>query len=140
MPRCGLWSSVHFRIDYDNVGKWAERNKISYTTYVDLSQKPEVAELILKVIEDINRLLPESVKIRRFVNLHKEFDADEAELTRTRKLKRNLLEKRYKEIIDAIYQNAKSHRVKTEVSYRDGRKGIAEAEVFIKDVLEKEAG
>jgi len=121
-------------ISYDNVGKWAEARHISYTTYADLSQKPEVCQLIRQEIEQVNRILPDLVRVKRFINLHKEFDPDEAELTRTRKLKRKLLENRYQEIIEAVYQQRESHRVRTEVAYRDGMKRIIEAEVFINKV------
>jgi long-chain acyl-CoA synthetase len=121
-------------IDYENVGKWAERNHLSYTTYVDLSQKREVCELIKKEIENVNSSLPEDVRIRRFVNLHKEFDADEAELTRTRKLRRELLEKKYDKLIQSMYEGREAYRVETEVTYQDGRKGRMQAEVFINEL------
>jgi long-chain acyl-CoA synthetase len=118
-------------IDYENVGKWAERRRIPYTTYVDLSQKPEVCQLVREQIIDVNKALPERTRLKRFVNLHKEFDADEAELTRTRKLKRELLEKRYETLIEAMYKGEKAYRVQTEVSYQDGRKGVMQADVLI---------
>ena len=73
-------------VDFDNVGRWAERRGLAYTTFVDLSQKPEVYELIREDVERVNRALPPAARVRRFVLLHKEFDADEGELTRTRKL------------------------------------------------------
>ncbi|MDY6968288.1 MAG: AMP-binding protein, partial [Spirochaetota bacterium] len=71
-------------IDYNNVGNWAEANRIVYTTFMDLSQKERVVELIKKEIKEINNYLPEWAIIQKYINLHKEFDADEAELTRTR--------------------------------------------------------
>ena len=77
-------------IDFDNVGRWAERRGLAYTTFVDLSQKPEVYELIREDVERVNRTLPPAARVRKFVLLHKEFDADEGELTRTRKLRRGL--------------------------------------------------
>ena len=121
-------------IDYDNVSKWAEKRHIAYTTYVDLSQKPEVRQLILDEIEGINRVLPESIRVRKFLDLHKEFDADEAEIPRTKKLKRDFLVKRDKELIDSMYQDEESCTIRTEVTYRDGRKGSVEAQVFINSV------
>ena len=127
--------SAIVNIDYANMGKWAEKRHIPYTTFVDLSQKPEVRELIRKEIEAVNRIIPETVRVKRFISLHKEFDPDEAELTRTRKLKRELLEKRYEGLIDAIYRDEESYKVKTEVTYQDGRKGMMEAAVFINKVI-----
>lgn len=121
-------------IDYDNVAKWAEKKHIAHTTYTDLSQKPEVRQLILKEIEGVNRVLPEAIRVQKFLNLHKEFDADEAELTRTKKLKREFLVKRYRELIDSMYQHKESYKIRTEVTYRDGRKGSIEAEVFMNSV------
>lgn len=122
-------------IDGDTVGKWAERERIPYTTYVDLSQRPEVRALVRGEIERVNRGLPEVARIRRAVVLHKEFDADEAELTRTRKLRRSLLEERYRELLDAVYGSADHIRVSAAVVYRDGRKGVQAADVFIDDVV-----
>jgi long-chain acyl-CoA synthetase len=127
--------SVIVDIDYENVGKWAEKRHIPYTTFVDLSQKQEVRELIRKEIEAVNRIVPETVRVKRFINLHKEFDPDEAELTRTRKLKRELLGSRYEELVDAIYRDEESYKVKTEVTYRDGRKGMMDAAVFINKII-----
>ncbi len=120
--------------DYENVSKWAEKRRIPFTTYTDLSQKPEVIELLLKEVERVNRALPDSARIRKFVSLHKEFDPDEAELTRTRKLKRSPLEEKYKGLIDAIYSGASRYRVSAQVTYRDGRKGVVETDVLINDV------
>ena len=120
--------------DYGNVWKWAERERIPYTTYVDLSQRPEVRELILKEVQRVNRVLPDSAKIKRFVSMHKEFDPDEAELTRTRKLKRELLEGRYQQLIDAMCQDEEVIVLKAPVTYRDGRKGIVESKVFVNEV------
>jgi long-chain acyl-CoA synthetase len=123
--------SVLINIDLDNVGRFAESHKINYTTFTDLSQKTEVLSLIKKEIELINRTLPEWTRIRRFINMHKEFDADEEELTRTRKLRRTFVEKRYRELIDAIYSDRDTHTVQAEVSYRDGRKGKIETSIHI---------
>ena len=126
--------SALINIDYENVGKWAERKRIPYTTYVDLSQRPEVRELMLKEVTRVNRLLPIAAKIKKFVSMHKEFDPDEAELTRTRKLKRTLLEDRYQELIDAMYQDEEIIMLRAPVTYRDGRKAVVEAKVFVNEV------
>jgi len=118
-------------IDLDNVGRWAETKHIPYTTFTDLSQKPEVIDLIHKEIQSINRMLPAWAKIKKFANLHREFDADEAELTRTRKLKRAFIEERYLDLINALYSGASDLTVETTVTYRDGRKATIKMNVKI---------
>jgi long-chain acyl-CoA synthetase len=126
--------SVIVIIDFDNVGAWAEQNKIAYTTFIDLSQKKEVGELILKDILRVNKNLPEWQKIKKFVNLHKEFDADEEELTRSKKLKRAFMENRYKDLIDAIYTGKSDHTIVSTVTYQDGRKGTTTSVLQIRNV------
>jgi long-chain acyl-CoA synthetase len=111
-------------IDFTMVGKWAERKGIPYTTFVDLSQKQEVADLVQKDLVRVNSYLPEGARVKKFVLMHKEFDPDEAELTRTRKLRRDFMEERYKELIDAMYHEGQEIKVKAPVTYRDGRKGL----------------
>ena len=123
--------SAILNIDYDNVGKWAERRKMTYTTYIDLSQKREVRELLQGIVENVNSVLPEYARIKAFVSLHKEFDADEAELTRTRKLKRKPIEERYKEILTGIYEKKESIKVESQVAYRDGRVGMVRTEIIV---------
>ena len=110
-------------IDIDNVGRWAEARRIPYTTFTDLSQKPEVIKLVMSEIQRVNRNLPEWTTIRRFVNLHKEFDADEAELTRTRKIRRTFVEDRYQYLINALYGDKHELNVEAPIVYRDGRQG-----------------
>jgi long-chain acyl-CoA synthetase len=118
-------------IDIENVGRWAEARRIPYTTFTDLSQKPQVIELIRKDIENINKNLPEWARIRKFTNLHREFDADEAELTRTRKIKRTFVEEKYRELIDALYSGQSDLFVEATITYRDGRKGTIKTAVKI---------
>ena len=118
-------------IDFENVGKWAERRRIAYTTFVDLSQKPEVYALIRQDVERVNHTLPEPARVRKFVLLHKEFDADEAELTRTRKLRRGPIEERYRQMIEAMYTGQDQVNVRAEVKYRDGRTGTVETPVKV---------
>lgn len=120
-------------IDYDTVGKWAEKQHLVYTTYADLSQKPEVYDLIAREIKGVNETLPEKTRIRRFVNLHKELDADEGELTRTRKLRRGFMEERYGAIMDAVYTGKSEVNVSIEVKYRDGRTSRTEMDIKIRD-------
>jgi long-chain acyl-CoA synthetase len=126
--------SALINIDFDNVGNWAERHHISYTTLVDLSQKDQVYDLILKDVNRVNRYLADEMKIRKFVNLHKEFDPDEAEITRTGKLRRKFVEERYKGIVDAIYSGKEGYEVEAAVKYRDGRTGVVKATVKVKSV------
>jgi long-chain acyl-CoA synthetase len=121
-------------IDLDNVGRYAEAHHIAYTTFTDLSQKPEVLRLVREEVEKVNDTLPEWTRIRRFVNLHKEFDADEEELTRTRKLRRTFVEDRYKELIAALYGESDTYRVEAAVTYRDGRKGKIVTEIHVNEV------
>lgn len=118
-------------IDFENVGKWAEKRHIAYTTFVDLSQKPQIRELIRKDIERVNRTLPDEAKVRKFVLLHKEFDPDEAELTRTRKLRRGNIEKRYQDLVNALYKEVDEFTTEAPVVYRDGRTGVVKTQIKI---------
>jgi long-chain acyl-CoA synthetase len=126
--------SVIINIDFECIGKWAEAERITYTTFADLSQKEEVGRLVTTDLKRVNNTLPKESKVRKFVLLHKEFDADEGELTRTRKLKRQFLYARYKDLIDGIYEGRKEVPVVTEVKYRDGRKGTMETRLKIRSV------
>jgi len=109
-------------IDYGNVGKWAETRAIAYTTYTDLAQKPEILELLAGEIRRVNRDFPKVAKIRRFVSLYKELDADDDELTRTRKVRRGFVAERYREIIDALYDpGLEELKVEADIRYEDGR-------------------
>ena len=126
--------TVLINIDLDNVGRFAEANHIAYTTFTDLSQKEEVLDLIKKEIIKVNNTLPEWTRLKRFVNLHKEFDADEDELTRTRKLRRTFVEDRYKDLIDALYGDEEVYKVEASVTYRDGRKGTIETSIHVNEI------
>jgi long-chain acyl-CoA synthetase len=132
--------SVIINIDFESIGKWAEANQVTYTTFVDLSQKEEVGDLIRQDLRRVNKTLPELSKVQKFVLLHKEFDADEGELTRTRKLRRAFLQERYQDLIEAIYGNKREMPVVTEVKYRDGRKGTVETNLKIRSVYEEAEG
>jgi len=121
-------------IDFENVGRWAEINRIPYTTFTDLSQKEEVAQLIQSDVERVNKGLPPHARIKKYVLLHKEFDPDEADLTRTRKLKREALTRRYSQLIDAIYGGEKECPVEAEITYQDGRKGVLKTSLKIRRV------
>jgi long-chain acyl-CoA synthetase len=101
---------------------------------VDLSQKQEVANLIKKDLLRVNGYLPETARVRRFVLLHKEFDPDEAELTRTRKLRRDFVEERYKDLIGGMYSGVDEIKVNASVTYRDGRTGTVTTGIKVRSV------
>ena len=116
--------AAFINIDGETVGQWAERQGIAYTSFPDLSQKPEVCGLVQDEVDRVNSVLDLQSQVKRFVNLPKELDPDEAELTRTRKLRRGLLEKRYASLIKAIYQGKETFETEVPVKYRDGRTGV----------------
>lgn len=118
-------------IDYATVGKWAEQKGIPYTSYPELSQKPQVYDLIIKPIMEVNRTLPPTARIQRFLNLYKELDADDEELTRTRKLRRAFVEERYKDIVRALYTDADMVHMDTTIKYEDGRVVAIKADMRI---------
>ncbi len=124
-------------IDMENVGKWAERRRIAYTTYTDLAQKPEVYELIGREVERVNRDLPESTRIHRYVLLHKELDADDGEVTRTRKVRRGFVSQRYGDIIEALFSDADSVAVTTTITYQDGRQATLDTKLAIRAAGER---
>jgi long-chain acyl-CoA synthetase len=118
-------------IDFDNVGKWAEEHHINYTTFTDLSQKKEIAGLIAKDIRRVNEGFSQQTKVKKFVLLHKEFDPDEEELTRTRKIRRGFMEERYKDLVQAIYHGDPGIDIETQVKYRDGRQATMKTHIKI---------
>ena len=121
-------------IDYAVVGKWADDKKLNYTSYPELSQKPEVYDLVQKQIEEANKDLPEPAKINRFVNLYKVFDADDEELTRTSKLRRAFVGDRYKDIVDALYSDADVVHMDTTITYEDGREQRIRTDLHIQKI------
>jgi long-chain acyl-CoA synthetase len=130
------YASAVIVIDYERVGRWAGEKNITYATFTELSQKPEVYQLIKQDIDKINSTLPPSTKVRKFVNLHKEFDPVEGELTRNRKLKRAFLRKRYRELVSAIYNDKSEVSVEAQVRYRDERTSTIKTTISIKTVEE----
>ncbi len=122
-------------IDYGVCGKWAEDRQIAYTSYQELSQEPKIYGLIKQDIAKVSRDLPEPARIRKFVNLYKEFDADDDELTRTRKLRRAYLEDKYKEIVGALYdENVNAVHIDTNITYEDGRTMKIKADLKVQGV------
>jgi len=116
------------------VGNWAERQGLAYGGYQDLTQKPEVRNLIRAEIEKCNQGLLESTRVRRFLLLAKDFDADDAEVTRTRKLRRRVIAEKYAAVIEALYGGATETEIATEVTYEDGQRAIVRSKVTIEDI------
>ncbi len=110
-------------IDHEAAGHWAEERGISFTSYADLSQRPELRELVASVLRHVNETLPAPQQIRRFVNLHKDFDADDGEITRTRKLRRNVIEERYAALIEALYAGPETFVETSRITYESGETG-----------------
>lgn len=107
-------------IRYSIISKWAEKNRLSFTTYTDLSSRPEVYALLKKEVETVNATLPPAQRISRFLLLYKELDADDGELTRTRKVRRGVINEKYADIIEAIYRGKASIPVDTVIRFQDG--------------------
>jgi long-chain acyl-CoA synthetase len=121
-------------IDFDAVGHWAEVNGVPYVSYADLSQREEVAVLLSKAFLRVNNALPEPLQLRRFVSLHKEFDPDDGEITRTRKLRRKVVEERYQKVIAALYNGSKKVHVSAIVTYETGDRGTVDRTLPIWEV------
>jgi long-chain acyl-CoA synthetase len=121
-------------IDLEGVGHWAEKRGISSTSYADLSQKPAVLDLVASVLVHVNQTQPAGLRIKRFINLH---DADDGEITRTRKLRRNVVETNYDELIRALYadaSSAKSVMFDAQIAYESGEKGVIRRSLSINQV------
>jgi long-chain acyl-CoA synthetase len=123
--------TAFINLDFGNVGNWAEERKIPYTTYTDLSQQPEVEELIGGEIRQVNTQLPEPMQLVHFILLYKLLDADDEELTRTGKVRRKFVFEQYKDLIDAMYSDKNEIEVKGQVKYQDGTVGTIETTVRI---------
>ncbi len=121
-------------IDMTVLSRWAEDKRIGFSTFSDLSQRPEIAELLRQEIERVNRFLPAHARVRRFANFPKELDPDEGELTRSRKLRRDFLETRYGALIEGLYSGLAEVDVEMRVTYQDGRTSEFKARVGIHDV------
>ena len=109
-------------IRFPIVSKWAERNRIAFTTYTDLAARHQVLDLLRGEVEKVNATLPEPQRIRDFVLLYKELDADDEELTRTRKVRRGVINSKYGDIIAAIYRGDPAIPVDTTIAFQDGTK------------------
>ena len=126
-------------IDFEAVGNWAEKRNLPYAGYTDLAGKPETYELIRDCVEKVNADLAEDDKlagsqISRFLVLHKELDADDGEMTRTRKVKRGFINDKYQVLVDAMYGGKSEQFIETQVKFEDGRTGQVSATLKISDV------
>ncbi|MBV9521555.1 MAG: AMP-binding protein [Alphaproteobacteria bacterium] len=128
--------SAIIAIDLTTVGNWAERRNLAYTSFQDLSAKPEVRRLIAEEIAEVNASLPAVARLRRFVLLNKEFDADDNEITRTRKIRRRFVTEKYAAIVHAFYGAEPEVEITTEITYEDGRKATLTSTIVIEDVIE----
>jgi long-chain acyl-CoA synthetase len=125
-------------IDFEAVGNWAERRNLSYAGYTDLAQKPEVYELLRECVEQVNSDLARDTllagtQVHRFLILHKELDADDGEMTRTRKVKRGFINDKYSVLVDALYEGKTEQFIETVVKFEDGRSGKVSATLKITD-------
>lgn len=123
--------SLILNIDMEIVGKWAENNKMAYTTYTDLSANDKVYELIAEEVKKVNEQIPDNIQVNKFVLLYKELDADDGELTRTRKVRRGFIEEKYFDIVSGIYSDVESVHINAEITLQDGRVRTLETDIKI---------
>ena len=126
-------------IDLEAMGSWAERHNVAYASYQELAAHPQVLDIVQDCVARVNADLAADAQlagsqITRFMCLHKELDADDGELTRTRKIRRRFVAERYRELVDALYAGRSTCRIRTEVTFEDGRTGSIEAELEVRDV------
>ena len=132
--------TAFINIDLQAVGNWAERNNIAYSSYQELAGNPDVYKMVQNHINEINRDVAaeemlSGCQIHRFLILHKELDADDGELTRTRKVRRRVIQDKFKELIDALYGGKSEIFTKTQVTYEDGTSGSISATLRIEDAV-----
>ncbi|WP_205661385.1 AMP-binding protein [Paramylibacter kogurei] len=130
--------TAFINIDLTAVGNWAERNNIAYSSYQELAAHPEVYKMIQSHVEEVNASVAQDemlsgCQIHRFLILHKELDADDGELTRTQKVRRNIIAEKYDDLLTALFDGSTEISTKTEVTYEDGRKGSISATLEIRD-------
>ncbi|MDF1873731.1 AMP-binding protein [Vannielia sp.] len=121
-------------VDFEAVGHWAEVNGVPYVSYADLSQRDEVSTLLHEAFQRVNKVVTEPLRLQRFVSLPKEFDPDDGEITRTRKLRRKVVQERYDDVIAALYDGSKEVHVSAQVTYETGEVGKVEKSLPIREV------
>ena len=132
------YAAAFINIDLEAVGNWAEKRGLAYSGYTDLAMRDEVYDLVIDCVNKVNVDLSEDdalsgSQIKRFLVLHKLLDADDGELTRTRKVRRSTVAERYGELIDALYSDVSSCLVEAQVTFEDGRTGTIKADVKIRE-------
>ena len=132
--------TAFINIDLEAISNWAEKNDVTYASYHELAANEQVSTLIQDCVASVNQELAnedqfKASQIQRFVVLHKELDADDGELTRTRKVRRKYVADKYSTLVDAMYSNQDNVHVETEVTFEDGRKGSIEADIRISDMV-----
>jgi long-chain acyl-CoA synthetase len=130
--------AAFINIDLTAVGSWAERKNIAYSSYQELTANPQVLAMIQSHVEEVNESIAQDVmlagcQIHRFLILHKELDADDGEMTRTRKVRRRIVEEKFADLIAALYDGSDQIYTETEVTYEDGRKGAIKATLVLRD-------
>lgn len=134
------YTACFINIDLVSVGSWAERNNVSYASYQELAAHPDVYKMIEAHVDEVNRELAgeemvSGAQIKRFLILHKELDPDDGEITRTAKVRRSTINERYDVLIKALYDSdIQVQHIKTEMTFEDGRKGVVEGDVEIRDM------
>jgi len=121
-------------IDMQTVGTWAEKRGLPYTSYLDLSRKAEVASLVATEIAKANATLPDVQQVKRYLLLNKELEADDAEMTRTRKVRRKFVAEKYAKVIDAFYNGGRQVEVTMEITFEDGRKSTLTSDIQVHDL------
>ncbi|EHH1261982.1 long-chain fatty acid--CoA ligase [Vibrio parahaemolyticus] len=132
------WLSAIICIRYAIVAKWAEQKGITFTNYTNLSSQPEVYQAIREEVLKVNESLPDAQKISKFILLYKELDADDGELTRTRKVRRGVVAEKYGDIIETIYSAAPNVDVDTVITYQDGTKTRIQTSLVIETLIQHE--
>ncbi|MBE3728264.1 long-chain fatty acid--CoA ligase [Vibrio parahaemolyticus] len=132
------WLSAIICIRYAIVAKWAEQKGIAFTNYTNLSSQPEVYKAIREEVLKVNESLPDAQKISKFILLYKELDADDGELTRTRKVRRGVVAEKYGDIIETIYSAAPTVDVDTVITYQDGTKTRIQTSLVIETLIQHE--
>lgn len=121
-------------IRYEIVAKWAEQRGLAFTNYINLSAQPEIYDLVQAEVKQVNATLPEAQRIRKFLLLYKQLDADDGELTRTRKVRRGVIKEKYAEIIDTIYSDQEIVHIDTVITFQDGNKSRVQTDVRVVDL------
>jgi len=130
----GAYLAAIIVINYDNVSRWAGQNQVAFTSFAELCQVPEVYDLVRQDIASVNRTMPAGARVKKFINLHKEFDPDEGELTRTRNLRRVFLDERYRNCVDAIKNGSDAVPMEAGDGIHDGRADAIETSLRIQSV------